>query len=269
MSVVKKTAKLSLYLFGFFVLLVVVGGVYLYVNLNDLAKPLIEQVATDTLGVPVTLGGLDISLEDKKVSVTNITIANPPGYQKPHAIMVGSVVIAAETLSKDLLNFARVGVDGTTVNLEVTGQGTNLGDLKQKLDERSEQSNQGPEINVIVQKFSMTKAQLNPSVTLLKRDLAFVEVPDIHLSGIGEKENGIVAQDALAQIMQAVLQRFSSSANSAGFLEGLSLDKLNSIGITTGEVFKKNLKKSFDEDVEQLKDGVQKGVEGLKGFFKQ
>lgn len=267
MSAVKKTAKVSLYIFSFLVLILVAGAIYLYSNLDSIAKQLSEQVASDAMGVPVTIGAMNISLETKKVTVSDIKIANPGGYKKPYAVEVTSVVIAAESLSKDLLNFALVSVDGTNVNLEVTGKGTNLSDLKNQIELRQAQSNsaepQNP-IKVIVQKFSLTKAQLNPSVVLLDRDLAFVSVPDIHLADIGKKENGIVAQEAIAQIMEAVLTKFNSSANRAGFLEGLSLETLNNIGISTGEVFKKNLKKSFDKDVEQLKEGI----EGLKGLFK-
>lgn len=266
MSVVKKTAKASLYIFSFFVILFVAGGVYLYVNVDSLAKQLSEQVASDALGVPVTIGEMHISLEEKKVEVKAIKISNPAGYRKPHAVEIASIVIAAETLSKELLNFARVEVDGTITNLEVKGKSTNLGDLKAKIDAKqsgAKPTNKKP-IKVIVQKFSLTKAQLNPSVILLNRDLAFVTVPDIHLIGVGEKDGGVIAQDAIAQIMEAVLGKFTSSANSAGFLEGLSLDVLNQMGVSTGEVFKKNLKKSFDKDVEQLKQGV----EGLKGLFR-
>lgn len=268
MSAVKKTAKFSLYLFSFFVVLLVAGGIYLYVNLDSLAKQLSEQVASDALGVPVTIGAMTITLEEKKVVVSGIKVANPPGYKKAHALTIGRIEIAAETLSQELLSFARVSVDGTDVNLEVTGKSTNLGDLKKNVDAGQGSAAAAPEeeqIKVIVKKFALTKAQLNPSVTLLDRDLAFVTVPDIHLSGIGQKEGGVVAQEAISQIMAAVLKNFNSAANGAGFLEGLSLDALNNIGVSTGEVFQKNLKKSFDKDVEQLKEGVQ----GLKGLFKK
>lgn len=267
MSAVKRTAKFSLYIFSFLVLIFVAGAIYVYSNLDSIAKQLSEQVASDALGVPVTIGKMEISIENQQVVVSNIKISNPPGYNKPHAVEVSYVVIAADSLSKELLNFKNVVVDETQVNLEVTGKGTNLSDLKQIIDVRQAQYVPDPHakpIKVIVQKFSLTKAQLNPRVTLLNQDLASVSVPDIHLTGIGEKENGIVAQDAIAQIMEAILVKFNSSANHAGFLEGLSLDTLNNIGISTGEVFKKNLKKSFDKDVEQLKDGI----EGLKGLFK-
>ncbi len=266
MSAVKKTAKLSLYLFSAFVILVVAGGAYFYVNMGSIAKQMTEKVATDALGVSVRIADMQISLEDMKVVVHNISIANPKGYKKSEAITINEVVVAGESFSKELLTFSRVSVDGTTVNLEVSPNGTNLGDIKKTVDSKSAtngSSSASSAPKVIVKKFALTKAQLNPSVTLLDKDLAFVTVPDVHRSGIGQKENGIVAQEAVAQIATAVLDQFNKSANGAGFLGGLSLDVLNDIGVSTVDVFKKNLKESFDKDVNQLKDGI----DGLKGLF--
>ncbi|MGH1404758.1 MAG: hypothetical protein ACRBDL_10995 [Alphaproteobacteria bacterium] len=272
MSAVKKTAKASLYIFSFFVLLLIGGAVYLYANMDSIAKQLSEKIASEALGVDVTIGDVMISLEEKKVVVSDLRIANPAGYTKPEAMSVKTITIAAESFTKELLSFARVEVDGTNVNLEVGKNGTNLGDLKKNIDSKQKNNSSDKpkenkeatsshakeeQIKVIVKKFSLTGAQLNPSVTLIKKDLAFINVPDIHLSGIGQKENGILAKDAIAQIMNAVLAAFNKSANGAGFLEGLSLNILNDIGVSTPEVFQKNLKKSFDKDVKQLKQGFQ------------
>ncbi len=60
-----------------------------------------------------------------------------------------------------------------------------------------------------------------------------------------------------------MLERFNESSNSAGFLEGLSLDSLNAIGVSTGEVFQKNLNKSYKKEVKKFK----KGFQDLKGMF--
>ncbi len=257
MSAIKKTAKTGLYIFSFLVLLLVGGAVYLYVNMDSIAKQITEKVASDALGVPVTLGRMDISLEEKTVIVSNISIANPRGYKNSNAITVKKVEVAGESFSKELLTFSRIIVDGTNVNLEVGANGTNLNDLKNNTSSKSsaKPAPKGTDIKVIVKKFSLTGAQLNPSVTLLDGDLAKVTVPDINLSGIGQKENGIIAEEAIAQIMDAVLQRFNSSAGGAGFLKGVSIDAIKDIG---------------SKQVDDIKDKLNKelnNIKGLKGMF--
>ena len=271
MSAVKKTAKFSLLLLGIGVLFFVIIGSYIFVNMDSLAKDFTERAASDALGVPVTIGKMQILLDQKKVIVSDVAVANPPGYSKPNAITISTISVAGESFTKKLLTFSNITVDGTAVNLEVTDKGANLGALKKKAEKTADSgstqtttTSHGSDIKVIVKKFSLTKAQLTPSVTLLsKDDLPTVKVADIHLEDIGEKENGILAEEAIAQIMDAVLEEFNETANSAGFLEGLSLEALNEIGVSTGEVFKKNLKKSYDKEVDKFK----KGFEDLKSVF--
>ncbi|PCJ98149.1 MAG: hypothetical protein COA45_08330 [Zetaproteobacteria bacterium] len=274
MSAVKKTAKVSLYLLSFFVILLVGGIVYLYTNMDSLAKQLTEQIASDALGVPVRVGSMAITLENLKVVVQDIRISNPKGYTNPEAITIKSITIDGDSFTRELLTFARISVDGTHVNLEVDSDGTNLGDIKNNIANLSSPSasgnskntggDKGDGIKVIVKKFSLTGAELSPSVTLLGgATLATITAPDIRLTGVGQKENGVLAQDAIAQIMDAVLQQFNQSANGAGFLEGMSLEMLNSMGVSTADVFKKNLKKSYNKEVE----GFKKGFGDLKSLF--
>ncbi len=279
MSAVKTTAKLSLYLFGFFVLLLVAGAMYLYVNMNTLAKDMAEQVASNALGVAVNIGEMDIRLDEQKVVVNKITVANPAGYKKSHAIEISNVTVAMESWSKDMLTFAMIGVSGTKVDLEVQPQGTNLGDIKKRVEARSKTvqgakptadqvadvQSKKQNIKVVVRDFAMTGVQITPSITLLQGDLKPLQVADIHLKGIGERENGILAREAVAQIMNGVLQEFNKSANKAGFLEGLPLDVMNSMGVSTLDVFQKNLKKSYEGEVDKFKQGV----DGLKNMFQQ
>lgn len=279
MSAVKTTAKLSLYLFGFFVLLLVAGAMYLYVNMNTLAKDMAEQVASNALGVAVNIGEMDIRLDEQKVVVNKITVANPAGYKKSHAIEISNVTVAMESWSKDMLTFAMIGVSGTKVDLEVQPQGTNLGDIKKRVEARSKTvqgakptadqvadvQSKKQNIKVLVRDFAMTGVQITPSITLLQGDLKPLQVADIHLKGIGERENGILAREAVAQIMNGVLQEFNKSANKAGFLEGLPLDVMNSMGVSTLDVFQKNLKKSYEGEVDKFKQGV----DGLKNMFQQ
>jgi len=273
MSAVRKTAKLALFLFSAIVLLVVVLGTYLYVNIDSLAKDYAEKAASEALGVPVTIGEMNVLLDQKKVVVNDIAVANPQGYKNKYALKVKNITVAGESFSKELLVFSQVLVDGTAVNLEVNEAGVNLGALKTKSQQMAQQTSQGAaskssdgasDIKVVVRKFALTGAQLTPSVTLLAgNDLPVVKVPDIHVNGIGERENGVTPEEAIAQIMDVVLDKFNGTANSAGFLEGVSLDMLNDIGVSTGEVFKKNLKKSYKKEVEKFK----KGFGDLKGMF--
>ena len=45
------------------------GGVYVLTQINELAKPLTEKIASDVLGVAVTIGEMDIRLKERRVFV--------------------------------------------------------------------------------------------------------------------------------------------------------------------------------------------------------
>jgi len=245
------------------------GGVYIMMNMDMLAKGAIERVGTQALGVDVSLGAVKISLQEKKATVSGLKIANPQGFKKSHALSVDEISVALGDITRELVIFNDIAVIGTNVNLEVTEGGTNLQAIREGLPQKPvtqepepvAQGEEGEEkaapVKVIVQRFEMGAAQLTPSVTLLEaQDLNPVIVQDIILTGIGEKENGVVAQEAVKQIWTQVSKRISASANEAGFYQGLSEDVLKDV--VDGQLggFK-----------DKLQDGLNKVGESLKGLF--
>lgn len=228
------------------------GGVYLMMNMDSLAKNLTEKIASDALGVAVNVGTMDINLQERSVSVGGLTIANPEGFEKPHALSISTINVALDSISQKLIHFKNIDVKGTNVFLEVQPNGTNLlaihkgmtkksADKKQNTKEKktTEQSPANAKnIKVIIDQFAFASAQLDPTITLVStQDLQPIEVPAITLSNIGTKENGVLAHEAITQIWTHLNTQFSDSANSAGFYNGLAGDALKDlVGNNTTEI---------------------------------
>lgn len=230
------------------------GGAYILYNLNTLAKPVTERIASNTLGVSVKIGAMDIALQEKTVRVSNIRIANPAGYKKPHAVTIDNVQVSLGDIAQDFIEFRAIEVSGAQTYLEVKSSGTNLQALKQGMAQKQEKRSA---LRVIIDRLSITKTQLQPSVTLLSaQDLKAVRVPDLTLRGIGRKENGILVNDALRQVMTPFLKSVSKAAGSAGFYDGLSTEALKEIG--TGQV--NAIKDEINREVDKV-------TNGLKGLF--
>lgn len=238
------------------VLLLVAGGIFVYLNFGGLAKTLAERIATDALGVKVNIGSLDISLENRTAVVNNLTIANPPGYDGRHAMTAEKIVIGLNTASKQLIDFNDIDVIGSVVNLEVTPNGTNLTDLKELAMQKKQRESVGSEaIRVIVRKMAIGASTLNPRVTLLPgQDLGSIKIPAINLSGIGEKENGVLAKEAIIQVITKYIGVAQREANKAGMFKGLPTDELQKI---QGGL------------VEKAKDDVEKLKGDIKNIFKR
>lgn len=234
------------------------GGLYLYMNFGDIAKRLAEHVATQTLGVDVDIASIQVSLQEKRVEVKDIAIANPSGYRNSKAMTIGSVSIQAETLSQELLNFSNAAMTDIHVNLEVTPSGTNLTDIRNriKVPGRAEQAAEDRKTitRVILKNFVAQGGTITPGISMLETQPQPINVPPVHLSGIGEKENGVLAGEAVSQIYKAVADQSVKAAHEQGLLDNLSPDVLKDIGIGRIEQMKETIKDEADAVKDTLKD---------------
>lgn len=228
-----------------FALLLIAVGVFVFLNFNNLAKSAAEKIASDALGVKVRIASLNISLADKEASVNGLRISNPPGYKKAHAITSDKITIGLNTASKQLIDFKNIKVEGTTVNLEVTEKGTNLTDLKNLAAKKPQKKSVGSEqIRVIVRNMVIGTSTLNSSVNLLGIDMAPIKIPPVRLSNIGQREKGVLAKDAITQIITKYIKTSQKEANKAGMLKGLN-DVSDNIGEAVDDL-KTDFKKLFD-----------------------
>ncbi len=209
------------------------GGAYIMMNLGQFAKPITQRIASDAIGVDVSIGAMEIDLKAKKVVVKNIRVDNLPGYKTAYAMTISDVVLGLNSASKSLVDFKAIEVSGVEANLEVTPSGTNLLTLKNMIAARKLDSGKPVEnaIKVIIESLNLRDMRVNPSVTLLSgTQLKSVSVPPLNLRNIGKKQNGVLAQDAVAQVMSPLLKSMSEAAGDAGFYEGLSEDALKDLG---------------------------------------
>lgn len=233
------------------------GGIYVLQHLNTLAKPVSERIASQALGVPVHIGALNISLQDKLATVSDIRISNPPGFSKPHALTIESVQIGLNSIGQKLLDFKTINSTGAQVYVEVKNNTTNLQTLQAGIKGASDTKTAEDPLKVIIREFGLQDVQLNPSLTLIgDKDLDAVQISPILLRNIGTQENGVLARDAVAQIMKPLLKDFTSAAAGAGFYQGLSQEALESLGISQGQILKN-----------QVQDEVNKIGDKVKGLF--
>lgn len=230
------------------------GGVYILMHLNTLARPLTERIASEAMGVKVSIDSLDISLKDKRVSVRGVHVANPKGYSNPYAIVIGKADVALNSVGEKLIDFKDIIVHDTEVFVEVKENGTNLNALQKGMKGADKPANENP-LKVIIRRFILNGAKIYPSVTLLsEKTLDPVSFHPVELRGVGERENGVLAQEAVSQVMQPLLQSFSSEAMDAGFYKGMDAQALKDMGIGDLQQFKNQLK----DDAGKLGDSLKK-----------
>ena len=232
------------------------GGVYLLTNINLIAKNYIEHEASRTLGVHVTLGSLNIDLKGRSARATDLVIGNPQGFEKPYAAKAKTITVVLGPSSKQLAQFKNIDVVGTEVNLEVHDNITNLAAIKNNT-KTPEEGPAAEAMKVIIDKLTISQAQIKPGAVLFtSEDLAPVPVPDIILTGIGRKENGILVHDVIGQVWAHAAHKLDAQALQAGLLEGMDQDALREMGLGFGARFKENLQQSVQDKVDAIGEGI-------------
>ncbi len=237
-------------------LLVVVGlGVYVVMNSGSLIKTAVETYGPMYLGVNVQLGSADISLTEGTGELRGLVIGNPEGFEGPHAFSLGAIKLGLDPMgqSESLIQIRNIEIDAADLAMVAKGRDTNLQALMANLssDSTSEAATAeeatGPEPKIIIENFAFTNARTSLSSDILGDKS--VEIPDIRLTGIGEKSQGVTIREALKQLFDPIVR----ASTEALAKESLDVDEL-----------KANAAERVDEE---LKKRIGTDLEGVKGLL--
>lgn len=224
-------------LIGLVVILAVIGaGVfYLASSLDDLVKTAIEKAGSKATGVPVTVASVKITASEGKGVVRGLTIGNPPGFSSPSAVRLGEVALILDvgSLTKDPIVIRSIQVSAPEITYEMDKNGT--GNI-QVIQKKVEAANPGMESNasaksdssgpkVVVDRFDVLQGKviLATPVPGLAAD---APLGDIHLTGLGRKNNGLSYEQLASAILKPLLNSVVQAARSVN-LGGAFKDVVN------------------------------------------
>src|ERR1700741_5411526 len=75
-----RTSKILITVVSILLVLILAGGIYLFTNLDMIAKNMSERIASKTMGVRVSIAKMDVRLQEKMVIASGLRIGNPGGY---------------------------------------------------------------------------------------------------------------------------------------------------------------------------------------------
>lgn len=217
------------------VLVLVVGGVWLFVN--ELLGTAIERGARYALGVDVRVGFVRLALLSADFRMNGFQVANPPGFDEPRFLRLARAQIDVDpgTLRQDVVVVRHFGLEDVDVALEREGQRTNYGailDHLKRFESKksdtpvSEQSGGGKRL--IVEHLAIRDVLAHVEWTGVASDQSAVEVviPEILLEGIGAKDGRGVSMAELTNIVTKAI--LGSIARYGGDLPGVMLGELRS-----------------------------------------
>ena len=250
---------------GVLILVVVVAGVLVFglSKLGPLVKTAVNTYGPDITKTEVRLGDVDVSLFSAQAKLKNFYLGNPKGFNAPDAIQVGSILVDVDegSLTGDTIVIERIEVLSPQLTYEKTAKSDNfqtiLSNIRKGQPSGGTASNGGnastggPGKKLIIKDFLLKGGKVNLAASLLGQNQSVsADLPDIHLTGIGEKKGGLSPDAAIKAIFDAINKQINSPDVMSAFsthLKGLNLDT-------------SNIEKSVQKELE----GAQKGIEGVQ-----
>lgn len=234
------------------------AGYWLYTNAGGMVKARAERVASESLGVKVSIGSLNIDLRNKAVTLGNIEIENPDGFDKDLIMAIGEVNIRIDTMSEQFLGFNQIAVNDSMINLEVAAGGTNMTALHKMAVANQGDTAGDSGINVAIKRLTINNARLSVTSEFLENPPETLIMPDMSMTNIGTAQNGIPAAAAMAEITRNLSTTVMRTALQSGYLQGMSQSFLDNMQLRY---------ESTDAVVDKVKSDFKKAGEELQGLM--
>ena len=239
--------------------LIVIGALAVYFNLNRIVRRTVEVQATDSLALQTKVGGARLALFGGALTLDDLTIASPEGYNAPHMLALdsGSVDVSYGELRGDPVRIDSLTLHKPRLVIEQSNGKFNFQVLSERGSQTPQESGspsdgqrqEGEPIRVIVEKLKIENAAvvLRPGLPGLEQEIV-VDVPTFELTDVGTgdgSQNGAAIKDVVMEVIGALAAK-SGNAN-------------------IPEQLKKQLQQGAEQVLSRVKDEARKQVESLTG----
>lgn len=120
---------------GVIVVLAGAGMTWLFLNLDSVAKQVIESAGTRTMGTDVSVGAVEIDLVNGNAVLTDFRVANPDGFSNQDMMRFDalSVDIALGSIGSEMIRINSVRSTNPYVLYELQGTQANLDVIRERL----------------------------------------------------------------------------------------------------------------------------------------
>ena len=233
-------------------------------KIDAYVKTAIEKYGSESLGTKVSVGEVNISLRQTTATITNLEIANPPGFDDPIAFKAGLIEITLNSKESklDSVVIDRILLNSPMVYYIKTKQTDNLSTLQEQAarstkDNQSSDKTGGPkdkdleQPRILIKKFDIEGANLSYRDTRIVSTTVNLKLDDIHITDIDTGKNGAGTQEAVSKIVNAIVPAVKQAAikSVAAYLD-VATDTLRNVSDSAQQLGKdavSNIKKFFQK----------------------
>ncbi|HKJ18578.1 MAG TPA: hypothetical protein VJ984_14590 [Xanthomonadales bacterium] len=181
----------------------VVGWWFVFHRLDGLVEDEIARSASEAIGTSVTLDDVKLDILNGSASIENLSIGNPPGFNREHAVVFGNIEAALDFERREV---ARVVLEDARIFIEEKDGRLNVQELKSALKSRisettsaNSSADEGGEEEIVIQQFLMRSTIATMESDSLQR-LAEVEIDQIEMRDLRGTPDQVAEQIALTII---------------------------------------------------------------------
>jgi hypothetical protein len=210
------------------IVLLIAGGAAWYFTafkLDGMIRQAIEDAGTDSFGTSVTVGSLVTDLKNGSLTISDITIANPPGYGHENAFTLSGIEAAVDYQS---LEIKRVVVNKPEmIVVEKNGQ-TNFSQILENLEDSESASSGGGEEQpvLVIHHFRMNESRAAFESKSLDHysDIKVDAVEIRNLEGTPDELAGAIAKEVIGEVVSAAAIELLKAKASEKFNKLLNRD---------------------------------------------
>lgn len=147
----------------FVLLLLAAGGAWYFVTyrMDTMIQERIEMAGSSSLGAKVKVGEVTTNIKDGSLTISSVTVANPPGFKNPNAFSLNGIEAAVDYSS---LEIRRVVIDNPEIVIEELGGETNFSKMMEALERSGSapaenESAGGEEPVIVIHHFRMNESR--------------------------------------------------------------------------------------------------------------
>ena len=248
--------------------LAIATGVAYYMSskLDGYVKSSIENYATQSLGTKVTVGEVNISLRQTRASITNLEVANPPGFEGTHAFKAGLIEIQLNPIESKLNSVVidRVLLSKPSVQYIKTKDSDNLSVLQNNAKQYSaanqkedaqvkagKATSDSKQPQILIKQFDIQGADLVYRDMRILGTTVDLKLDDIQILNIDTGKDGAGTKEAVGKIIDAIIPVVKNAAlKSVNTYLNIATDTLRNVTDSAQQYGKDaitNIKKFFQK----------------------
>jgi len=255
------------------IVLIAISGLLFFLkdNLDEIVREIIVTSVSDATETNVSLAQVKLNLKEGVGALNNYQQGNPEGFQTKYAFRFDQAELDIDvgTILDDVVIIERVFINKADIVYEFNDGKTNFVELKKNIDRNTKKKNSDKKNKpvkdqektasqsktqqskkIIIRSFEMINTEVEAAMPFASSQTISVKLPNIKLSNIGAKENGLLADELMKVFLDAMEKDLKRAVNFKNLVNDLE----------------KDLKKQIDREAEKAIKKIESEIGGIENI---